>query len=56
MRAIAILIIIGDLRMDEVPLEEEDDITIEAKGHQIEGMTMREVILEEEDPQMTETP
>ena len=56
MRVIATLIIIGDLMMDEGPLEEEDDIKIEMKGHQIEGMTIREVILEEEDPLMIEDP
>ena len=42
--------------MDEGPLEEEDDITIEVEGHQIEGMTTGEVILEEEDPLMMEHP
>ena len=51
MRVIAILMIIGDLMMDEGPLEEEDNITIEVEGCQIEGMTTIEVILEEEDPQ-----
>ena len=56
MRVIVILIIIGDLMMDEGPLEEEDDIMIEVEGHQIEGMTMIEVIQEEEDPQKTEDP
>ena len=35
--------------MDKGPLEEEDNITIEVEGCQIEGMTMIEVILEEED-------
>ena len=50
MRVIATLIIIGDLMMDEDTLEEEDIIMIEVEGYQIEGMTMREVILEEEDP------
>ena len=55
MRVIATLMIIGDLMMDEGPLE-EDDIKIEAEGHQIEGMTMGEVILEEEDPLMMEDP
>ena len=28
--------------MDIGPMEEEDDITIEVEGHQIEGMTMDE--------------
>ena len=42
--------------MDEGPLEEEDIIMLEAEGLQIEGMTMREVILKEEDPLMTEDP
>ena len=50
MRVIATLIIIGDLMMDEGPLEEEAKIKIEVEGHQIEGMTTREVILEVEDP------
>ena len=52
MRAIATLIIIGDLMMDEDPLEGGDIIRIEVEGHQIEGMTRREVIQEEEDPLM----
>ena len=52
MRVIVILMIIGDLMMDEGPLEEEDDIMIEVEGHQIEGMTTIEVILGEEDPLM----
>ena len=56
MRVIATVIIIGDLMMDEGPLEEEDNIMIEVEGHQIEGMTMQEVILEEEDPLMMEDP
>ena len=42
--------------MDGGPLEEEDDITIEVEGHQTEGMTMIEVILEEEDPHRIEDP
>ena len=42
--------------MDEGPLEEEDNIKTEAEGHQIEGMTMGEVILEEEGPLMMEDP
>ena len=51
MRVRVILMIIGDLMMDEGPLEEEDnDITIGVEGCQIEGITMIEVILEEEDP------
>ena len=37
-------------------MEEEDDIMIEVEGHQIEEMTMTEVILEEEDPLMMEDP
>ena len=49
MRVIAILIIIGDLMIDEDPLEEEGNIMKEVEGHLIEGMTMGEVILEEED-------
>ena len=56
MRVIVILMIIGDLMMDEGPLEEVDNIMIEVEGHQIEGMTTIEVILEEEDPQMIEDP
>ena len=56
MRVIVILMIIGDLMMDEGPLEEEDNITIEVEGHKIEGMTMIEVIIEEEDPQRIEDP
>ena len=40
--------------MDEGPLEGGDVIMIEVEGHQIEGMTRREVIQEEEDPLMTE--
>ena len=56
MRAIVTLIIIGDLMMDEGPLEGGDVIMIEVEGHQIEGTTRREVIQEEEDPLMTEDP
>ena len=56
MGVIAILIIIGDLMMDVGPMEEEDNITIKVEGHQIEGMTMIEVILEEENPLMMEYP
>ena len=51
MRVIAILMIIGDLTMDEGPLEEEG-IKIEIKGHQIEGIIMIEVTLEKEGPLM----
>ena len=51
MRVIAILMIIGDLMMDEGPLEEEG-IKIGVEGHQIEGIIMIEVTLEEEDPLM----
>ena len=50
MGMIVILMIIGDLMMDEGHLEEEDDIMIEVEGHPIEGMTTIEVILQEEDP------
>ena len=46
MRVIVILMIIGDLMMDEGPLEEEEDITIGVEGCQIEGITMTEVTLE----------
>ena len=56
MRVIVIHLIIGDLMMEEGPLEEEDDIMIGVEGHQIEGITMIEVILEEEDPLMMEDP
>ena len=56
MRVIVILMITGDLMMDKGPLEEEDNIKTEAEGHQIEGMIMGEVILEEEDPPMMEDP
>ena len=52
MRVIVILMIIGNLMMDEGPLEEEDDIMIGVEGCQMEGKTMIEVILEEEDPLM----
>ena len=50
MRVIVTLIIIGDLMMNKGPLEGGDVIMIEVEGHQIEGMTRREVIQEEEDP------
>ena len=56
MRVIVILMIIGDLMMDEGPLEEGDDITIGVEGCQIWGITMIEVILEEGDPLMMENP
>ena len=42
--------------MDEDTLEGEDIIMIEVEGHQIEEMTRREVIWEEEDPLMVEDP
>ena len=42
--------------MDEGPLEGRDITMIEVEGHQIEGMTRREVIQVEEDPLMTEDP
>ena len=45
MGVIVILMIIGDLMMDEGPLEEEDNTMIEVEGHLIEGMTTIEVIL-----------
>ena len=48
MRVIAILMMIGDLLMDEGPLEEEG-IKIGVEGHRIEGIIMIEVTLEEED-------
>ena len=51
MRVIAILMIIGDLTMDEGPLEEEG-IKIGVEGHWIEGIIMIEVTLEEKDPLM----
>ena len=49
MRVIAILMIIGDLRMDKGPLEEEG-IKIGVEGHGIEGITTIEVTLEEGRP------
>ena len=63
---VVILMMIGDLMMDEGPLEEEG-IKIEVEGHQIEGIIMIEVTLEEaslmegplmemEDPLMMEDP
>ena len=54
MRVIVTLIIIGDLMMNEDTLEGGDVIMIEVEGHQIEEMTKREVIQEEEDPLMIE--
>ena len=55
MRVIVILMIIGDLMMDEGPLKEED-ITIGVEDCWIEGITMIEVTLEEEGPLMIEDP
>ena len=54
MRVIVIQMIIEDLRMDEGPLEEEDNITTGVEGCQMEGITMIEVTLKEEDPLMME--
>ena len=51
MKAIVTLMIIGDLTMEEDPLE-EGDIKKGVEGHQIEGIVMIEVTLEEEDPLM----
>ena len=51
MRVIVILMIIGDLTMDEGPLEEEG-IKIEVEGHWMEEIIMIEVTLEEEGPLM----
>ena len=56
MRVIVTLIIIEDHMMNEDTLEGEDIIMIEVEGHQIEEMTKREVIQEEEDPLMMEDP
>ena len=53
MRVIVTLMIIGDHMMNEDTLEGGDIIMIEVEGHQIEEMTRREVIQEEEDPLMT---
>ena len=47
--------IMGDLTMDKGPLEEEG-IMIGVEGHQIEGVTMIKVTLEEEGPLMIEDP
>ena len=47
--------IIGELTMDEGPLEEEG-IQIGVEGHWIEGIIVIEVTLEEEDPLMMEDP
>ena len=55
MGVIVILMIIGDLMMDEGSLEGED-FMIGVEGHWIEGITMIEVTLEEEGPQMIEDP
>ena len=55
MRVIVILMIIGDITMDEGPLEEEG-IKIGVEGHWIEGIIMIEVTLEEEDPLVMEDP
>ena len=55
MRVIVILMIIGDLMMDEGP-QEGENIAKGVEGHQIEGITMIEVTLEEEGPQMIEDP
>ena len=49
MRVIAVLMIIGDLTIDEGPLEEED-IKIGVEGHWIEGVIMIEITLDEEGP------
>ena len=49
MRVIAILMIKGDIMMDEGPLEEEG-IKIGVEGCQIEGIIMIEVTVEEERP------
>ena len=48
---IAILMMIGEPMMDKGPLEEEG-IKIGVEGHQIEGIVMIEVTLQEEDPLM----
>ena len=56
MRAIVTLKTIGDHMTNEDTLEGGDVIMIELGGHQIEVMTRREVIQEEEDPLMTEDP
>ena len=50
MRVIVTLIIIEDHMMNKDTLEGEDVIMIEMEGHQIEEMTRRDVIQEEEDP------
>ena len=55
MRVIVILMIIGDLTMDEGPVEGED-IMKGVEGCQIEGITKIEVTLEEEGPLMIEDP
>ena len=42
--------------MNEDTLDRGDVIMIEVEGHQIEGMTKKEVIQEEEGPLMMEDP
>ena len=54
MRVTVVLMIIGDLAMDEGPLEGED-IMKGVENHWIEGITMIEVTLEE-DPLIIEDP
>ena len=51
MRVIAIPMILGDITMDKGPLEEEG-IQIGVEGHWMEGISMIEVTLKEEDPLM----
>ena len=51
MKVIVIFMIIGDLTIDEGPLEEED-IKTGVEGYQIEGVIMIEITLEEEGPLM----
>ena len=51
MRVIAILMVIGNLMIDDGPLKEEG-IKIGVEGHWIEGIIMIEVTLDEEDPLM----
>ena len=55
MTVVMILMVIGEPMMIEGPLEEEG-IKIGVEGHQIEGIVMIEVILEEKDPLMMEDP
>ena len=52
MGVIVTLMIIGDHMMNEDTLEGEDIIMIELEGHQIEEMTKREAIQEEEGHQI----